>query len=68
MPQGTVKHFDPETFTGTVLTDRQEELPFDTETFRSSGLLELRLGQRVRFEIEDGEEGKRVRDLQLVSL
>jgi cold shock CspA family protein len=68
MPQGTVKHFDPETFTGTVLTDGQEELPFDTETFRNSGLLELRLGQRVRFEVEEGDDGKRVRDLQLVSL
>ena len=68
MPQGTVKHFDPETFTGTLLTDSQEELPFDTETFRASGLLELRLGQRVRFRVEEGAEGMRVRDLRLVSL
>jgi cold shock CspA family protein len=68
MPQGTVKHFDPETFTGTLLTDAQEELPFDTETFRSSGLLELRLGQRVRFQVEQGDEGKRVKDLQVISL
>jgi cold shock CspA family protein len=68
MPQGTVKHFDPETLTGTVLTDGQEELPFDNETFRASALLELRLGQRVRFQVEEGEEGKRISDLQLVSL
>jgi cold shock CspA family protein len=68
MPQGTVKQFDPETYTGVLLTDGQEELPFDTDTFRSSGLLELRIGQRVRFEVVEGEEGKRVRELQLVSL
>jgi cold shock CspA family protein len=68
MPQGTVKHFDPETFTGTLLTDGQEELPFDSETFRTSGLLELRLGQRVRFHVEEGEGGKRVKNLQIVSL
>jgi cold shock CspA family protein len=68
MPQGTVKHFDPETFTGTVLTDGQEELPFDSETFRTSGRLELRLGQRVRFHVEEGEGGKRVKNLQIVSL
>ena len=68
MPQGTVKHFDPETFTGTVLTDGQDELPFDAETFKGSGLLELRLGQRVRFELEEGDEGQRVRDLRLISI
>lgn len=68
MPQGTVKHFDPETYTGVLVNDDQEELPFDAETFRSSGLLELRLGQRVRYEAETGEEGPRVRQLQLVSL
>ena len=67
MPQGTVKHFDIQTRTGTVLLDDQRELPFDAETFTASGLIELRLGQRVRFEIEDTGEDKRVRELQLVS-
>jgi cold shock CspA family protein len=68
MPQGTVKHFDPETYTGTVLLDTQEELPVDAETFVASGLLELRLGQRVRFAITEADEGKRVTDLAMVSL
>lgn len=68
MPQGTVKHFDVETRTGTVLLDNQDELPIDADTFASSGLLELRLGQRVRFRIEDDGERQRVRGLNLVSL
>ncbi len=68
MPQGTVKHFDVETHTGTVLLDSQEELPIDAETFARSGLLELRLGQRVRFELEEDAEERRVRQLRLVSL
>lgn len=68
MPQGTVKHFDVQTQTGTVLLDNQEELPFDAQTFAASGLIELRLGQRVRFEIEDAAGGRRVRQLNIVSL
>jgi 2-phospho-L-lactate guanylyltransferase len=68
MPQGTVKHFDIKTHTGTVLLDDQEELPFDTETFAASGLIELRLGQRVRFEIDEDAGGRRLRQLQIVSL
>lgn len=68
MPQGTVKHFDIETGTGTVLLDNREELPFDAETFAGSGLIELRLGQRVRFEIEEDTDGKRIRQLTIVSL
>jgi cold shock CspA family protein len=68
MPQGTVKYFDPETNTGVVLLDDQDELPVDAETFAASGLLELRLGQRVRFEVaEDGEE-RRLHALNLVSI
>lgn len=68
MPQGTVKHFDADTHTGTVLLDTQEELPIDAEAFAASGLLELRIGQRVRFQIEDDDDGPRVRQLNLVSL
>jgi cold shock CspA family protein len=67
MPQGTVKYFDINTHTGTVLLDNQEELPVDHETFAASGLLELRLGQRVRFEIEGSGDERRIRALNLVS-
>lgn len=68
MPQGTVKHFDVETHTGSVLLDNSDELPIDAETFAASGLLELRLGQRVRFEIDQDGDLRRVRGLNLVSL
>ncbi len=68
MPQGTVKHFDYETLTGSVLLDNADELPIDAQTFAASGLLELRLGQRVRFGIDGADDGARVRDLTIVSL
>jgi cold shock CspA family protein len=68
MPQGTVKHFDPETNAGTILLDDQEELAVDAETFASSGLLELRLGQRVRFEVEGAGDDRRISSLNIVSI
>ena len=63
MPQGTVKYFDVTTGTGTILLDDQRELPFDAETFSATGLYELRLGQRVRFEAT----GDRIVALDIVS-
>ena len=68
MPQGTVKHFDEETRAGTVLLENQDELPITAEAFTASGLLQLRLGQRVRFEIDGGADSPRVRDLGIVSM
>lgn len=68
MPQGTVKHFDLETHTGTVLLDNADELPFDAGAFASSGLIELRLGQRVRFRVERDGDTELVRSLGLVSM
>lgn len=64
MPQGTIKDFDIETGTGTIVLDDSEELPFDTQTFLDSRLEELRLGQRVRLR----RDGDTVTALQLVSL
>lgn len=68
MPQGTVKDFDVATGAGTLLLDDQEEFAWDPATFAASGLVELRLGQRVRFELEGEGADRRIRDLQLVSL
>ena len=66
MPQGTIKSFDPESRAGTLVLDDQTELSFDSQTFMASGLEELRLGQRVRFELDDADD-RRVRTLNLVS-
>lgn len=68
MPQGTVKDFQTTTKTGSIMTDAQVELPIDRETFMDSGLLELRLGQRVRFELEEVDGDERVRNLRLISI
>lgn len=67
MPQGTVKSFDPHDQTAVILDDTLVELPVDREAFAASGLLELRIGQRVRFELE-GDDDPRVTNLNVVSL
>ena len=69
MPQGTVKRYDPETRTALLLDDQLVQLEVDREAIAASGLLELRLGQRVRFEFEDGPDDEpRVTNVQIVSL
>jgi cold shock CspA family protein len=68
MPQGTVKSFDPVSATGSLLDDRLREHAFDRETFVASGLMDLRLGQRVRFELEGEADAPRVTQLDIISM
>jgi len=68
MPQGTIKDFDVRSSEGTLLDDGLRELPFDREAFVASGLQELRIGQRVRFELEGSDHEPRVSHLNIVSL
>ena len=68
MPQGTVKHFDPQTGTGSLVQDDLVERDIDREAFTASRLMELRVGQRVRFEVEQDGDDERVTQLNIVSL
>lgn len=69
MAQGTVKHFDTDTSTGTVLTDDEVEVVIDAETFAASELEELRIGQRVRFDVDhDDTVPARATRVSLVSM
>lgn len=64
MPQGTIRHYDPRSGSGSLLDDELVERAFDREQMRQSGLRELRIGQRVRFVLEGGA----VSQLNVVSL
>jgi cold shock CspA family protein len=68
MPQGTIRTFDPTTKTGSLLDDDLREHYYDREAFTASGLQELRVGQRVRFEVQDNGDDARVALLNIVSL
>ncbi|NEA26492.1 hypothetical protein [Actinomadura bangladeshensis] len=49
--QATVKAFDAETRSGSVLLDDGTELAFDADAFAAGGLRLLRFGQRVRLAV-----------------
>ena len=67
MTQGTIKAYDASSRVGALLTDDRQEIEIDERSTEGSGIRTLRLGQRVRFEVED-DEGRRVaRQLRLVT-
>jgi cold shock CspA family protein len=65
MPQGTIRSFDPETHSGSLLDDSLDELRFGARAVQASGLRELRIGQRVRFTLD---ADRAVATLNIVSL
>jgi cold shock CspA family protein len=67
VPQGTVKTYDVENRTGSLLTDDQQEVAIDAGSVEGAGIRYLRIGQRVKFEVAD-EGGKKVaRTLRIVT-
>ena len=64
MPQGTIRNFDVASRPATLLDDALVEYAVDAPTVTASGLMELRIGQRVRFELD----GDRVTHLNILSL
>jgi len=68
MPQGTIRSFDPDTRSGSLLDDGLTELTFSARAMQASGLRELRLGQRVRYTLEGGADAPVVATLNIVSL
>ena len=67
MPQGTIKEYDRESRSGTLLTDDQQVIGIDVTSLEGSGIRYLRIGQRVKFDVAD-ESGKRVaRTLRIVT-
>lgn len=69
MPQATVKKFDHDTHESVVLTDDLVEHPVSAAAFDAAPLLELRIGQRVRFEfVDDGDGNEVIGHLGIVSL
>ena len=67
MDQGTIKHFDDGERTGSLLTDDRTEVAIDAGSLEGSGVLTLRIGQRVRFETEQRDGAPVARSLRLVT-
>jgi cold shock CspA family protein len=65
--QGTVKHFDEAARTGSLLTDDRAEIAIDERSIVDETIRMLRIGQRVKFRVEDAEGGSVARDLRIVT-
>ena len=67
MDQGTIKDFDEKDRTGTLLTDDRTEVAIDAGSLEGSGILTLRIGQRVKFETEERDGAAMARSLRIVT-
>ncbi len=68
MAQGTIRDYDASSRTGSLLMDDRTEVHIDATSMEGAGLIDLRIGQRVRFDVID-EAGRRLaRTLRLVTL
>jgi len=66
--QGTIKDFDEEARTGSLLMDDRSEVAIDATSLEGAGLRFLRLGQRVRFDLVEEGGRKVARALRIVTL
>ena len=68
MPQGTIRDFDPQTRDGSLLMEDHTEVHIDATSVEGAGILSLRIGQRVRFDLVDEGGRKVARTLRIVTL
>ena len=68
MAQGTVKDFDEQDRTGSLLMEDRTEVQIDATSTEGSGLRFLRIGQRVRFDLIEEGGRKIARTLRIVTL
>jgi 2-phospho-L-lactate guanylyltransferase len=68
MPQGTIRDFDPASRDGSLLMEDQTEVHIDATSVEGAGILTLRIGQRVRFDLVDEGGRKVARTLRIVTL
>lgn len=67
MPQGTIRTYNDQSRSGLILDDAKNEIAFDHDSFRETGVREFRIGQRVRFKLEGEPPRRKVRELTIVS-
>jgi len=66
--QGTIKQFDEQERTGSLLTDDRVEVRIDPTSIEGSQIRTLRIGQRVAYDREDVEGTPVARGLHLVTV
>jgi cold shock CspA family protein len=67
MAQGTIKDFDLAAVSGSLLMDDRTEVAIDATSLERSGILTLRIGQRVSFELGEAGGTPVARTLRIVT-
>lgn len=67
MAQGTIKDYDEQAKSGSLLMDDRLEVAIDAASTVGSNILTLRLGQRVRFDLDENAGSPIARRLRLVT-
>lgn len=67
MAQGTIKDYDEDAKTGSLLQEDRVEVAIDASSIGDPAIRTLRLGQRVRYEIEEVDGRSVARGLALVT-
>jgi cold shock CspA family protein len=67
MAQGTIRDYNAASRTGTLLMDDRTEVHIDPTSMEGAGVIDLRLGQRVKFDLIDEGSRKVARTLRLVT-
>jgi cold shock CspA family protein len=65
--QGTIKEYDEQVGVGSLLMEDRREIRIDRGSIGDPAIRTLRIGQRVRFDLEDRDGQALARDLRLVT-
>jgi len=65
--QGTIKNFDEQTRTGSLLMEDHAEIRIDRSSIGDEAIRTLRIGQRVKFDLEEKDGERLARDLRIVT-
>lgn len=68
MAQGTIKEFDDEGRSGSLLMEDRTEVAIDAASLEGAGLRTLRIGQRVKFDLAEESGSKVARSLRIVTI
>ncbi len=67
MAQGTIRDYDIEGRSGSLLMDDRTEVLIDQTSMEGSGVRYLRIGQRVVFDLAEDAGRKVARNLKIIS-
>jgi cold shock CspA family protein len=67
MAQGTIRDYDTEARTGSLLQDDHTDVAIDPVSVEGAGIRTLRVGQRVVYDLADEAGRKVARNLRIIT-